>query len=202
MPKKLRVLVLCGGPSSEYEVSLNTAKMVLENLDRKKYTPQIAVIEKNGKWKFKDGKSLDLGNALARIKSRFDFVFIAMHGAFGEDGRMQALLEWIGVPYEGSGVASSAMTMDKHVSNILYAVAGLRVPRYVLLHKKATKGKLNIPLPLPFVVKPQSGGSSVGISIVKEKKALKPALVMAFREEDEVMVQEYINGREVTCGVL
>lgn len=204
MPKKrtLHVLVLCGGPSSEHEVSLNTGAMVFKNIDRKQYAPQLAVIQKDGKWKFGNEKVLDIGAALARIRSRFDFVFIAMHGAFGEDGRIQALLEWVGVPYGGSGVASSAMAMDKNVSNILYAANGLRVPRYAVLHKNIMKGKLNLPVPLPFVVKPRNGGSSVGVSIVTEKAAIKKALAAAFREETEAMVQEYIKGREFTCGVV
>ncbi|HEX4103943.1 MAG TPA: D-alanine--D-alanine ligase [Candidatus Paceibacterota bacterium] len=200
--KKLKILVLAGGPSSEHEVSLRTAQMVLKNLDPQKYRASLAVIKKDKKWHFHPGgKPMHIGDAMKRLNpSRFDFVFIAMHGPFGEDGRMQAILEWAGLPYAGSGVVSSAMAMDKGVSNILYKTNGLRVPRYVVLRRGANVKGLKIALPV--VVKPVNGGSSVGVSIVKAKKELGKALNVAFKEGDRVMLQGYIKGRELTCGVL
>jgi len=201
MRKRMRVLVLCGGPSSEHEVSVNTARMVLKNMDKKKYQPSLAVIGRDGKWKFNSGSQyVFMGKALVTIVSKFDFVFIAMHGAFGEDGRIQAILESIGVPYSGSGVLSSAMAMDKSVSNTLYASEGLKVPEYVVLDKYS-KNK-NINLVLPVVVKPANGGSSVGVSIVKTKKDLRAAFRKAFKEGSRIIVQKYIKGRELTCGVI
>jgi D-alanine-D-alanine ligase len=191
MLKKLRVLVLCGGPSTEHEVSLKTAKIVLGNLDRTKYIPEICVIDKEGSWKIGNQPAIDITEALKKVK-KFDFVFIAMHGAFGEDGRIQAFLEWIGMPYSGSGVASSAMAMDKNVSNILYAAHGLRVPKYIIVDENTTKQAIRFPP--PFVIKPIDGGSSVGVSIVKNKNE--------FEIYGRAMIQEYKAGREFTCAVI
>jgi D-alanine-D-alanine ligase len=202
MNKRLRVMVLCGGPSSEHEVSLRTAQMVMKNLDKKKYDPVLVVIGKRGRWKFGgSNKSFDMGGAIKKLTAlRFDFVFIAMHGAFGEDGRAQALLEWIGMPYSGTGVLGSAMAMDKNTSNILYSANGLRVSPYIVLNKHSKS--VPIGLHLPVVVKPVNGGSSVGVSIVKAKSGLETAVKAAFREDERVMVQEYVKEREFTCGVL
>ncbi len=196
MANHLKVAVVCGGLSSEHEVSLKTARMVLQNLDRRKYQPTRVVIGKNGKWKFESGKAIGIGNAIKKL-ARYDFIFIALHGAFGEDGRFQAILEWIGVSYSGSGVLSSAMAMDKNVSNTLYEVAGLNVPRYITMDKNRKNS-----IRLPVVVKPADGGSSIGVSIVRSKKDLRAGLKKAFEESDRVMIQEYIKGREFTCGVI
>jgi D-alanine-D-alanine ligase len=200
--QKLSILVLAGGPSSEHEVSLRTAQMILKNLDLKKYKTSLAIIKKDKKWYFDiDKKYLRMGDAMKRLSlSSFDFVFIAMHGAFGEDGRIQAVLEWTGLPYAGSGVLSSAMAMDKEVSNALYKADGLRVPPYIVIERRTKLKKLGPDLPL--VVKPVNGGSSVGVSIVKQKKDLNKAINLAFKEDDRIILQKYIKGREFTCGVL
>ena len=200
--RKLKVLVLSGGPSSEHEVSLHTARMILKHLDPKKYKASLAIVKKDKKWHFHPhGKPLHMGDALKLlIPANFDFVFIAIHGFFGEDGRIQAILEWAGLPYVGSAILSSAMAMDKEISNALYEANGLRVPRYIVLGRHSKKTVRGIGLPL--VVKPVNGGSSVGVSIVKERKDLKKAIDLAFKEDERVMLQEYINGREFTCGVL
>lgn len=201
MAKPLRILVVCGGPSSERVVSLRTAQMVIKNLDPKKYRPVLVTIQKNGTWKFGSlERSLALYDAIKKIVAlKIDFVLIAMHGMFGEDGRMQALLEWMGLPYWGSGVLSSALAMDKHAANIAYERDGLRVPRYEVLRKGDAA---TFKIALPVVVKPVDGGSSVGVTIVRSKKELNKAFRDAFRESDRVMVQEYIQGREFTCGIL
>jgi D-alanine-D-alanine ligase len=197
MNRRLRVLVLCGGPSTEHDVSLRTARMVVQHLDRKKYAPVLGVIGKDGvSWSI-GARHVPSVAATAVMIKKFDFVFIAMHGAYGEDGRMQALLEWIGVPYSGSGVASSAMAMDKQVSNILYEARGMNVPTFLVVDKEES-----ISFSLPAVVKPLGGGSSVGVSIVKKKKDLKVAIARALRRGDRVMIQKYIAGREFTCGVI
>jgi len=136
---------------------------------------------------------------MEHLKQRnFDIVFIAMHGAFGEDGRMQALLEWVGLPYTGSRVASSAMAINKEIANTLYSANGMRVPHFSVVDKNIKK----YPISLPVVIKPVNGGSSVGVSVVKTKKELTGAITNALREDDRAMMQEYIQGREFTCGVL
>lgn len=201
MAKRLHVLVICGGLSSEHDVSLRTAEMIMKNLDRKKYEPHQVVVQKNGMWKFAGTfRPLQLGSAINYLKKRnFNIVFIAMHGAFGEDGRMQALLEWLGLPYTGSKVASSAMAMNKEVSNNLYLANKLRVPKYAIF---SSGEKKDFTSSLPVVVKPVNGGSSVGVSIAKTKRELVKAINEALKEDDRVMIQEYVEGREFTCGVL
>ena len=196
---RLKLLVLCGGPSTEHEVSLKTAEMILRSLDTKKYKTEKAIIEKNSSWIIHDKKkSMPAAEApLWLVRSKFDFVFIAIHGAFGEDGQIQAILEWLGIPYSGSGVLSSGIVMDKNISNILYTANGFQVPRYVI-HKK----NKDIIFPFPLVVKPIKGGSSIGTSIVKTKRELPNALRAAFQEGNRIMLQEYIKGREITCAIL
>src|ERR1700722_12972683 len=128
MSKKIRVLILAGGPSSEHKISLKTADQVLQNLDPEKYDAQLAVIQRNETWDFKSSgqKALHVGEATKYIvRSKFDVVFIAMHGALGEDGHVQAHLELLGLPYTGSQVLSSAVAMDKEISNTLYSASGL-----------------------------------------------------------------------------
>ncbi len=199
MKKLLKIAVICGGPSSEHEVSLNSAKMVLKKLDRKRYAPTLVVIQKDKKWKLGPSKSIDIGAALAKLQL-FDFAFIAMHGVFGEDGRMQALLEWIGIPYSGSGVLSSAMAMDKGISNKIYQELGMNVPAYKIISKYPRSSDHRFKV--PAVVKPVDGGSSVGVSIVKSTKELQKVVKDALRKNDRVMVQQFMQGREFTCGVL
>ena len=195
----MKLLVLCGGPSAEHEVSLKTARMILQSLNETKYETERAVIEKNGTWTIDNKKSLPATDAVQWVvRSRFDFVFIAIHGAFGEDGRLQTILEWLDIPYSGSGILSSGMAMDKHVANILYRAHGLRVPEYAVIKNENEI----IKLPLPLVIKPIGGGSSVGVSIVKDKKNLKSALRNALKTGNHAMIQRYIKGRELTCGVL
>lgn len=198
--KKLKVLVIGGGLSSEHEVSLKTSRMVAENLDVQEYDVKSVIIQKDRKWKFGKGKPLELGAAITKIgRANFDFVFIALHGAFGEDGRIQALLEWIDLPYVGSGVLASALAMDKQMTNIIYSTVGLRVPPSVVLNGPSAK----VPsISFPVVVKPVDGGSSVGVSIVKKKEELALALKTAFKESRRVMLQKYIKGKELTCGVI
>jgi D-alanine-D-alanine ligase len=199
MLKPIKIAVICGGPSSEHEVSLNTAKMIMSSLDRKKYTPTIVTIKKSGSWEFGSKKTVDIGQALKELHA-FDFAFIAMHGVFGEDGRIQALLEWIKISYSGSGVLSSAMAMDKGISNDVYRVMDMNVPDYAIFNNNAKNKEYKFKI--PAVVKPVDGGSSVGVSVVRSKAEFQTALKKAFKESERVMVQQFIKGRELTCGIL
>ncbi len=196
----MKVLVIGGGLSSEHEVSLKTSQMIIKNLDAIKYDAQLVIIQKDGKWKFGKEKPIDLGSAITKIsREKFDFVFIALHGIFGEDGRIQALLEWLDLPYGGAGVLASALATDKQMANLVYEASGLRVPPYVVWKNKKRKTPH---VSFPIVVKPIDGGSSVGISIVKTKKEMPAALKKAFRECRRIMIQKYIKGTEITCGVI
>lgn len=198
--RRLKVLVIGGGLSSEHEISLKTSRMIIKNLDAAKYDAQLVIIQKDGKWKFGKEKAVDLGPLITKIsRGKFDFVFIALHGIFGEDGRIQALLEWLGLPYGGAGVLASALATDKQMANLVYEASGLRVPPYIVWENKKTE---KLAIPFPVVVKPVDGGSSVGISIVKTKKGMPVALKKAFRECHRIMIQKYIKGTEITCGVI
>ncbi len=193
MKTPLRVIILCGGPSSEHEVSLRSARMILKNLDKKKYKPTLVALKKEKGW------HADLMKCL--LRSKFDFAIIAMHGAFGEDGRMQSILEIAGIPYWGSGVVSSAMAMNKDVSNQLYEKNNIRVASYVVVTKKNNSRELSR-MRFPVVVKPLASGSSVGVSIVNSHKNFAAALGKSFKEGASAMVQEYVKGREFTCGII
>jgi len=194
-----------GGASSEHEISLISGQNVLDYLDRKKYRVKSIVISKKGEWSVLDRKAT-VDKALKGI----DVVFNALHGEYGEDGRIQGLLDCFGVKYTGSGVLASALGMDKIKSYELFKLNGLEVPRGVVLKK----GDESVDMPSKkVVVKPSCLGSSVGISIIDDKKDLKKAIDKAFEPPhqnkfgtgqgcDSVIIEEYIRGREMTCGVL
>lgn len=186
---RIRVAVLMGGPSAEHEISLKTGRQVLDNLDRKKYVARGIKISKTGKWPVSP----------AKIKKEFDVAFVAMHGEYGEDGQAQKLLDKHGIKYTGSGARASALGMDKAKSAKIFRKAGLRVPEFVLL---TDNFNFTFRLRFPVVVKPNDRGSSVGVSIVERFHDLVHALRLASRFSPLVMVQEFIPGREVTCGIL
>ena len=199
--RKARIAVLFGGTSSERAVSLDTGKNILKNLDRKKYISEPVVIGRNGKWKMR-GKELAPPDALKLAKKRgIEAVFVALHGKYGEDGTVQGLLEFLGIPYTGSGVLASALAMDKVRSSELFAFHGLLVPKFSAFSKEDRR-KISWAGKFPVVVKPADGGSSVGVSIIKRKSEFPRAIKKAFAASEIVMLQEYIRGNEVTCGVL
>ena len=171
-----KVLVLMGGRSSEYEVSLASGNEILKNINRKKYFPIPLVISKNG-----DG--LD---KIFEIKP--NVVFIALHGAYGEDGKIQGLLESLGISYTGSGVLPSAIGMDK-----------------ILFKKLMLHHNISVPKPtnkFPCFVKPADQGSSVGTAIAKNKTELNKALNIAKKYSNNLLIEEYLSGMEITCAIL
>lgn len=176
--KKIKVLILGGGPSSEHDISLKTAGMVAAHLDAKKYEAVQETVPKTGDW---------------FPKQKADVVFIAMHGEFGEDGKVQGLLELAGLTYTGSGVVASSLGMDKLRSQMIFAGGGLNVPGTIDLKTK---------FELPVVIKPADRGSSVGVSIVRRKEDIEPAILKASAVSQNIMAQEFIEGVEMTCGVL
>ncbi|MBI2062613.1 MAG: D-alanine--D-alanine ligase [Candidatus Yanofskybacteria bacterium] len=202
VPKLIKVGVLMGGSSSEHEVSLNTGQNVLENLDKTKYEPLAVKISKAGKW-FLNGKSVSQPDAL----KGHDVVFNALHGTFGEDGKVQGILEHAGIKYTGSGIAGSAIAMDKFHSREICKLAGLNTPKTMKLKKGENYiARLNFfvnkIVKLPVVVKPCSNGSSVGVQIVEDMAKMEKAIASAFKLDKHVLVEEFIKGRELTCGVL
>lgn len=171
--KKKRIAVLMGGKSAEHEISLISGREVVKNLDKSKYKVYPVLVSKKGVFK---------------LPKNIDVVFIALHGPFGEDGSVQGMLELLGVPYTGSGVLSSALGMDKLMFRELMGAKGIRVP------KQTSK--------IPCFVKPYNQGSSVGASIVKSQKELGEAVIIAKKYSDKVLIEEYIEGTEITCAVM
>ncbi|MFA6474478.1 MAG: D-alanine--D-alanine ligase [Patescibacteria group bacterium] len=194
------IAVLMGGPSTEHEVSLASGENVCANLDRKKYQVLPVRISKKGLWTFGNAaRHYPLLAGIAELQRRkIAVVFIALHGVFGEDGKLQALLETANIRYTGSGPAASALAMDKKLSGLLFQAAGLRVPAFTLV-RQGEKGRLS---KFPVILKPRFGGSSVGITIAKNPQAYTHGLQNAWRYEPEVVVQKYISGVELTCGVI
>jgi D-alanine-D-alanine ligase len=204
MPKKakLRIAILCGGMSSEHEVSLRSGAQVLKHLDRKRFSPFLITISKKGTWT-RNGREIDPFT----LKKSADVAFLALHGTFGEDGRMQSFLEMVGIPYTGSGVLASALAMDKFKTWQFLKSFGIAMPSSRLLTRADFKnaGVRNAFIKktsYPCVVKPNASGSSVGLSLVKSKKEMGTALRKALKEDVSVIVQKYVKGREITCGVL
>ncbi|OGL54270.1 hypothetical protein A3K55_02400, partial [Candidatus Shapirobacteria bacterium RBG_13_44_7] len=209
MVKKLRVMVLMGGRSSEREVSLVSGKGVVRHLDEMRYEVLPIEISVDGKeWKaIEKSELLKLdykierevseralekvageGRLMPKIETKPDVVFIALHGKYGEDGTVQGMLDFLGLPYTGCGVLASAIGMDKIMFRKVMENLGIPMPRLV---KKA-----------PCVVKPADAGSSVGVSIVKKDGDLEKAIELAKKYSDRVIVEEYIKGVEVSCGVI
>jgi len=189
--KKLTVALLSGGISSEREVSLNSGNQVFEALDKKKYD----VLRYDPK--------TDLQRLVADAQ-KIDVAMIILHGPFGEDGTVQGLLDLLGIPYQGSGVLGSAVAMNKLMSKQLYQQVGLPVPSYLALKRSDTLDPAGITarLGLPVVIKPVQGGSSVGMSIVRSESDLPGAIQKAFDFDTTVLVEAYIDGIEITGGVL
>ena len=189
--KKLTIALLSGGISSERDVSISSGNQVYDALDHSKYT----VIRY-------DPKS-DL-HKLVMDAPKIDAALIILHGPFGEDGTVQGLLDLLDIPYQGSGVLGSALGMNKLAAKYLYEKSGLLVPPYIVLgqndvfDENGCIGKLGLPL----VVKPVGSGSSVGISIVKSKSSLKKAVIEAFTQDDHILLEAYIDGIELTGGIL
>jgi D-alanine-D-alanine ligase len=185
----MRVGVIMGGISSEKKVSLMTGQEMMMNLDKNKY--EIVPIELHEK---KD---------LVEKANNLDIVLLALHGKYGEDGTVQGTLESMGVYYTGSGVLSSSLCMDKNISKKIIRYEGVQTPDWIHL---TSIDELDFDeldrLGYPLVVKPNSGGSSVGVKIVYDKKTIKSAISEVFEWDSEVLIEQYVKGEEITCSIL
>lgn len=183
-----RVTVLKGGLSAEREVSLNSGRACAEALREKGY--DVSEID----------VSRDMAALVKALTPKPDAVFNALHGRWGEDGCVQGLLELMQVPYTHSGVLASALAMDKQMAKRVVATAGVTSPEgLVIVAKDLAAGD---PLPRPYVVKPVREGSSVGVRIVRAGDNQPPISVHGWRAEQELLVEPYIPGRELTVGVM
>jgi D-alanine-D-alanine ligase len=190
-PKPLRVAVLYGGKSSERNVSIDSGNQVMKSLDRDRY--QVT--------------GYDLRDDLPRLVAEapsIDVALIILHGRYGEDGTVQGLLELLGVAYQGSGVLGSALAMNKILTKFMYRQTGLPVARdwTVSRGRSFSTEALIEDLGWPLVIKPNQEGSSYGVTIVRDEAQLEEGLTNAFHLDEEILVEEYLAGREITCGVL
>ena len=190
--KKLKKIgVLFGGKSAEHEVSINSARNIINALDKSKYKITPIKINRDGKFKFD-------------IIKNFDVIFPVLHGPFGEDGSIQGLLKLAGVPYVGAGVLGSAVGMDKDVMKRLLRDANIPIGKFIALKdgEKVSFKDAKKTLGLPLFIKPANMGSSVGVSKVRNEKEFKKAVAEAFKFDSKILVEEFIDGREVECAVL
>jgi len=183
-----KVAVLMGGPSAEREISLKTGKAVLSALQRQNVM----------------ARGMDADKSTLRIleDEKFERVFIALHGRWGEDGVIQGALEMLDIRYTGSGVLGSALAMDKLRSKYLWSATGIPTPEYVVLASGTDPDEVVGKIGLPVFVKPVREGSSLGISKAKTSAELKAAWEMAAKYDDQVIAERFIDGAEITCGIL
>ncbi len=217
MTRRIRVAVVAGGRSSEHEISLASARSVLEALDPELYESVTVAIGRDGRWELGTGSeghalvsdtrtgpaeslpvpatSKDVTQTLGAV----DVVLPILHGPFGEDGTVQGLLELADVPYVGAGVAASALCMDKDLFKKVMRDSGIPVARHLALR---LGDEISNPFGYPVFVKPARLGSSVGITKVHDESELEPAVELARRHDEKVLVEEFLSGMEVECGML
>lgn len=188
----MKVGVIMGGVSSEREVSLMTGKKIVGRLDPCKY--EVVPIDVTKREELID-----------RVRG-IDFALLALHGAFGEDGTVQGVLETMGIPYSGSGVLSSSLCMDKNLTKVLLRAEGVITADWVHLDRSMfVDGSWEARvagLTYPLFVKPNAGGSSIGVQRVDRQEALRAALAEAFRWDASVVVESMVTGQEITCPIL
>jgi D-alanine--D-alanine ligase len=193
--------VLKGGPSSEHEVSLKTAENVERALLNRGFFVKPIFVDKNGWWHIKNFK-VSPKTALDQV----DGVFNAMHGEYGEDGQVQKILEKHGIPFTGSGSLSAELAMDKLNSKKIFQKENIPSARHIAFDQegeKEARRKINFEsLDFPLVVKPIDRGSSVGVGIARNVWDLNNLITQAFKYSNKVMIEEYLDGTEITCGVL
>lgn len=186
MLKKLKVGVLYGGISSEREVSINSGKQIIDNLNKDKYDVEEILLN--------DKKDIFKCEAL-------DFVFVALHGNFGEDGKVQSILEAMGVKYNGCNFFTSSICMNKFIVKNVLSNFGVKMARGVILNRNNYKLD-DFNLKFPVIIKPNSGGSSLGVYLCSDYDELIDNINLAFEYDDNILIEEFIDGMEISCGIL
>ncbi len=198
--QRIRVAVLRGGPGPEHDVSLKSGKNVLENLSEK-YIPTDVFISKDRGW-YIDGVAV----APEKVFRNNDVIFNAMHGEYGEDGKVQQFMDQFGVKYTGSRALASALGMNKVLAKEIFIKSGLKTPIYKVIKKGDNLEGIDHVIfktfPMPAIIKPGGSGSSIGVSLAKTLKEILPGIEKALQYSDIVLVEEFIKGKEATCGVV
>jgi D-alanine-D-alanine ligase len=203
------IALIAGGFTGEYEVSINSAKNIAANLDPAKYQVYTILITRHD-WFYDTGHqhiSIDKNDFSLTIegeKIKFDFAFITVHGTPGEDGKLQGYFDILGIPYNTCDATTSAITMNKaFTKTLVHGIHGLHAARSMQLHRKDAHDVATIAanLKFPLFIKPNNGGSSVGMSKVHNIAGLPEAIEKAFHEDDQILVEEFIKGREYSRGI-
>ncbi len=231
MKKKIKVGIIFGGKSAEHEVSLQSAKNVIDALDKNKYEPVLIGIDKKGSWHLqnkgnfllnsldpklialnKSNDSITTDNqdkslmvlSQAEKTGKIDVIIPILHGPYGEDGTIQGMLKLMDIPFVGSGILGSAIGMDKEITKKLLKEAGIPVARFISVTdtKQVNFLKAKKILGVPMFIKPANMGSSVGVSKINSEKEFKKAIGLAFQYDLKVLIEEEIKGREIECSVL
>jgi D-alanine-D-alanine ligase len=212
MARRVRVAVLMGGRSSEHQISLASARSVLEALDPGRYEAVTVEIGRDGRWELGSGNHRELPSGdspaetlpiptdgVSATLAEVDVVLPILHGPFGEDGALQGLLEMANVPYVGPGVTASGLCMDKDLFKAVMRDQGVPVTRNITLRSAE---EISNPFGYPVFVKPARLGSSVGITKAHDEEELRHGVELAFRHDEKVLVEEFVQGVEVEVGVL
>ena len=206
--KKRTIAIVAGGDSSELPVSLRSAQGIYSFIDKERYN--LYIVEMQGKrWEvvLPSGENTPIDrNDFSFIengeKKNFDFAYITIHGTPGENGLLQGYFDLIGIPYSSCNVLVSAITFNKFTCNQYLKGFGIRVSESMILRKgfEILDEEVTNKVGLPCFIKPNAGGSSFGVTKVKTKEDIQPAIEKAFNESDEVMIEAYMQGTEITCG--
>jgi len=203
------IALLAGGFTGEYEVSLNSAQNIAANLDKNKYNVYTILVNRD-RWFYEEGSNRvdvdknDFSITVKGDKIKFDFAFITIHGTPGEDGKMQGYLDLINIPYNTCDVTTSAISMNKaYTKTVVNGIHGLHTAKAMRLFKNDGHDIATIAstLKFPLFIKPNNGGSSVGMSKVYNAAELPNAIHKAFNEDDQILVEEFIKGREFSQGI-
>lgn len=207
---KKNIAILAGGESSEWQISLKSAAQVEKAVDASRFDTYKIVI-RNGRWYYTDPEGAihdvdrnDFSISPGGRKIKLEYALVLVHGTPGEDGRIQGYLDMMGIPYSSSGFVTSVITFDKSACKRAVAGTGINLAKEILVHKGENPDaeKIIKELGLPMFVKPNASGSSFGVTKVKEAGQLLPAIATAMEEGETVLIEEYIEGREVSCGVM
>jgi D-alanine-D-alanine ligase len=207
---KKNIALVAGGYSGEYVISVQSAVTIEKNLDSSKYNVYKIVITKDG-WLYTgtDGQAIsvdknDFSLSIKGEKVTFDAVFIGIHGTPGEDGRLQGYFEMLGIPFTSCGMVTSAITFNKSYCNKIVAqlnVVNVSRSVHIFSNQPYDTQQILSTLRLPVFVKPAEGGSSIGMSKVNTAEELQPAIDKAFKEDVQILIEEFVKGREITCGL-
>jgi len=205
---KKNIAVVAGGSSSEYVISMKSAALILDCIDTERFNPYLVIVEKDQWYAKLPGQNCPINRDDFSLEReghniRFDYVYNIIHGTPGEDGKIQGYFDLLNIPYTGCDVLTSSITFNKSVCKQLVRSHGITTPQSVVLRQQQPYSveKLTEELKFPCFVKPNNGGSSFGASKVDQASDLGEAIRKAFEHDREVLIEEYISGRELTCGV-